>query len=113
MTTTTYRLPPASVPRTTPVSRPVPRFGVRTARMLALAYHVEQLIERGEFESYAAVARHLDISTPRIAQVMALLGLASDVQERLLLGDTTIPERRIRAAVRFADWNQQRAALKE
>ena len=46
-----------------------------------------------------------------MSQIMALLTLAPDIQARLLAGDTTIHERALRAALRFVDWEQQRAAL--
>ena len=47
-----------------------------------------------------------------MSQIMALLNHAPEIQQRILAGDTSIPERRLRAALRTANWEEQRAALK-
>ena len=59
----------------------------RRARQLALAYAIERAIEAGEFRSYGEVARALGVTQPRVSQVVGLLLLPSEVQERVLLGD--------------------------
>ena len=53
----------------------------------------------------------LGITRARMSQIMALLGLAADIQGRLLAGDTTMHERAIRVALRYVGWEQQREAL--
>lgn len=87
-----------------------PRRGDRAARQLALAYRVEQGIDAGEIRDHAHAASLLGISRGRISQVAALTTLAADIQTRILAGEN-IHERALRAALRFVDWNQQRAAL--
>ena len=48
----------------------------RVARQLALAYHVERLIEDGVLKDYAEAARVLGITRARMTQVTNLLNLA-------------------------------------
>jgi hypothetical protein len=91
-----------------PRPRTAPRRGERGARLLALAH----AIDAGAL-SYAQVAHALGISRARVTQIAALTLLAPDIQQRLLHGDPNIHERALRAALRFVDWNQQRAALGE
>ncbi len=71
----------------------------RAARMLALAHYVERRVEEGAVKSYADAARQLGVSRARMSQVLNLLNLPPKVQERLLLGDLHLSERRIRALV--------------
>jgi hypothetical protein len=99
-----------SRPARKPAPRPrtAPRRGERGARLLALAH----AIDAGAL-SYAQVAHALGISRARVTQIAALTLLAPDIQQRLLEGDPNIHERALRAALRFVDWNQQRAALGE
>ena len=79
-------------------SVPAPKPPVsRIARQLALAYHVESLVESGALRDYAAAATRLRISRARMTQVMNLLGLAPAVQERILMGALAVPERRLRS----------------
>jgi hypothetical protein len=79
--------------------------------MLALAHHVEILVEEGRLPDYAAAARILRITRARMTQVMNLLLLAPEIQERLLLGTLSAPERRLRIALRSADWEAQRSVV--
>ena len=79
----------------------------RAARMLALAYHVERLVESRDLKDYAEAARRLGITRARMGQVMNLLGLSPRLQQRLLTGDLQIGERGIRAVVRQAVWERQ------
>ena len=55
--------------------------------MLALAYHVEALIESGTLKDYAAAARRLGITRARMCQVANLRWLPCGVQERILAGE--------------------------
>ncbi|MCX7425058.1 MAG: hypothetical protein NTW96_05445 [Planctomycetia bacterium] len=66
----TSRRPPGRVPR--------------ISRFMALAIRFEQLIQAGEVADYAELARLGHVSRARITQVMNLLLLAPDLQERLL-----------------------------
>lgn len=107
--TVTYRLEP-KVHRALPMKekpKPSPRprrQSDRTARMLALAHHVEALVEGGRLPDYAATSRILGLTRARMTQVLNLLLLAPGIQERLLLGTLNVPERQLRLAFRSADW---------
>ncbi len=83
----------------------------RVARMLALAHHVERLIETGELESYSAAAHALGLTRARLTQVMNLLLLAPAIQVRILLGCLDATERALRAVGVEADWDRQEGTL--
>ena len=70
----------------------------RAARQLALAHHIERVIEAGTLTDYAAAARALGITRARLTQIMNLLLLAPDVQHRILVGEIDASERALRAA---------------
>ena len=98
--TVRYRVPFESR-KPVPTRRKPP---TRAARMLALAYHVEDLVERGVLASYAEAATRLGISRARLTQVVRLLDLSPRVQEAILMGETDISERRLRGVARCAEW---------
>ncbi len=75
--------------------------------MLALAHHVERLIEAGELSGYAKAARAIGLTRARLTQVMNLMLLAPDIQESILLGELDGSERRMRTVVYQAEWPQQ------
>lgn len=50
---------------------------------MALAIHIQELVDRGEVGNYADLARLAHV-TARMTQVMSLLLLAPDIQEELL-----------------------------
>jgi hypothetical protein len=83
----------------------------RLARLLALAYHVDRLVERGELPSHAAAARAIGVSKARISQVMNLLSLSPRIQEQILLGQLCMSERQIRRVLRSPDWENQETVL--
>jgi len=56
---------------------------------MALAIRFDDLIRRGEVRDYADLARLGHVSRARITQIMNLLNLAPDIQERLLFGTET------------------------
>lgn len=89
-----------------PEATVAPSGPTRLARRLALAHYIEGLIEEGALESYAAAARVLGVSRARMSQLMDLLLLAPDVQERILLGE----ERKSERAVRGEPAREARAA---
>jgi hypothetical protein len=74
-------------------SVPVP---TRLARMLALAVHVERLIDAGELVDHADAARRLGLTRARLSQVAALTRLPIEVQEGILLGTVRASERELR-----------------
>ena len=83
----------------------------RAARMLALAYYIERLIESGELKDYADAARKLGLTRARISQVMDLLVLSPTIQEAILSGKAVGSERQSRRLVRHVDWKLQNSLL--
>jgi hypothetical protein len=72
--------------------------------MLALAHHVEQQIDRGVIPDYASAAAALGVTRARLSQVMSLLLLAPQVQERIAIGELTTSERELRRISAEAEW---------
>ena len=91
-------------PVTRAANSPKPRGPSRTARMLALAHHIERRIDAGAIPDYATAARSLGVTRARLTQLMNLLLLAPNTQERLLLGDLRASERALRAQVKEPAW---------
>ncbi len=104
-----------------PVPEPAERTGAsapwegkrpaNVAALLALAHHVQRLIDAGRIADRAEVARRLHWTRARVSQVMDLLLLAPDIQETVLFleAGTRVTERALRAVVRREDWREQRA----
>jgi hypothetical protein len=83
----------------------------RLATQLALAHHIERLVEGGHVRSYAAAARMLGISRGRLGQILGLVNLSPDIQARILTGDLVGSERRVRQVVGVAEWREQAETL--
>ena len=79
----------------------------RIARMLALAYHVERLVDDGKLRDFAHAAELLGVSRPRLSQVMGLLNLAAGIQKGILVGGVAVSERRMRFVSSEACWTDQ------
>lgn len=92
-------------------STPVP---ARIARLVALAHQLEELVRAEAVRDYAQVAQLSRITRARVSQIMAMLNLAPDLQEQLLLmtkppkGRERIGEREIRPICQELDWAKQR-----
>ena len=56
----------------------------RIARLVALAWHIEEQVRLGTLGSYAAAARLGHVSRARLSQILSLLNLAPDLQEQVL-----------------------------
>lgn len=56
----------------------------RIARLMALAIHLEGLLERGEVKDMAEIARLGHVTRARVTQIMNLRLLAPDIQEAIL-----------------------------
>ncbi len=92
---------------------PKPKGASRTARMLALAHHVERLIEAGELTSYTEAARSLGLTRARLTQVMNLLVLAPEIQTQLIICASNASERSLREIVREPSWADQCRHVRE
>ena len=92
------------------VSDPSPRI----ARLVALAWHIEEQVRSGRLASYAAAARLGHISRARLSQILSLLNLAPDLQEQVLFLQRPIQGRQgptLRQLLSVAaalDWHEQR-----
>jgi hypothetical protein len=66
------------------------------------------MLDRGEVRSMAELASLGRVSRARITQIMDLLMLAPDIQEKLLLGTVDLPLRGFLSVVRWVAWIDQR-----
>ena len=89
----------------------------RISRLMALAIRFDSLVQRGEVQDYADLARLGYVTRARITQIMSLLNLAPDIQEALLFlprtlrGRDPISERDVRPIALVSHWRRQRAIL--
>src|SRR5258708_7223966 len=91
-----------------PVRRPA-----RVAIMLALAHAIDAAISAGKLRDQSEAAQRLGLTPPRITQLLALLQLAPDLQERVLFleavdGLEPVTERELRPLTRLLCWDDQR-----
>lgn len=86
----------------------------RLTRLMALAIHLEGLLERGEVKDLAEIARLGHITRARVTQIMNLRLLAPEIQEALLdLPNTTrgrdrLLYKHIQALTVMPSWKMQR-----
>jgi hypothetical protein len=82
----------------------------RIARLLALAIRFERLVHEKRIDDYAQLASLGSVTRSRMTQIMKLLDLAPDIQERLLFLPPIkgLNERNLREIVRHLDWTAQR-----
>jgi len=83
----------------------------RAARQLALAHWVERRLDDGTFKSHADAARRIGITQGRMTQLMNLLLLAPEIQERVLAGEIPCGERRLRGVASEPAWALQTELL--
>jgi hypothetical protein len=79
------------------------------ARNLALAHHLDRLIERGLVADFTAAARMLGVSQPRLTHLMGLLLLAPEIQTAVLFDEVRFGDKELRVLARTADWREQTA----
>lgn len=89
----------------------------RIAKLMALAIHFDQLIRDGKVKDQAEIAELGHVTRPRLTQIMNLLTLAPDIQERVLMQqadqtDATITERQLRPLTAACCWDRQRKLWK-
>ena len=76
----------------------------KVAQMLAMAHHLQSMIDRGEIRDRAELARRLGISRARVTQILDMTLLAPGIQEEVLFmeavdGKEPISERQLRGRV--------------
>ena len=88
----------------------------RITRLVALAIRLGSAIERHKIDCNQ-LARSGHVSRSRLTQILNLLNLAPDIQERLLFlpvgekGRDRISEKKIRHLAAEYDWERQRSAF--
>jgi hypothetical protein len=86
----------------------------RVARILAQAHHFQNLLDTGVVRTQMELAELTKLTTARITQIMNLLVLAPDIQEKILFmppvttRSTPITERDLRPLVKTLVWSEQR-----
>jgi hypothetical protein len=91
----------------------------RISKLMALAIRFEKLIEEGDVESFAQLARLGHVSRARITQIMDLRLLAPDIQEdvlrlpRVCSGQNALTEKDLRRICGELLWNRQREMWKK
>ncbi|GIW97566.1 MAG: hypothetical protein KatS3mg111_0899 [Pirellulaceae bacterium] len=86
----------------------------RIARLMALAIRCEKLIRDGVIANQSELADFGRITTARMTQIMVLLNLAPDIQEKILFlprterGRDVLKETDIRPIAATLDWRKQR-----
>jgi hypothetical protein len=87
----------------------------RVARLMALAIRFDGLLRAGELRDYAELARLGRVTRARMTQIMKLLDLAPDIQEKILFlpHPKGITERRLRPVVSRIDWSEQRSMFQK
>src|SRR5260370_25439728 len=88
-----------------------PEGAPRITRLLALALKFEGLIQHGLVKDYAELARLGQVSRARVTQIMNLLNLAPDIQERILSSSTPtvgLRESTVRKLSSVVQWSEQR-----
>ena len=89
----------------------------RVARLMALAIHFRRLLSDGLVADYAELALRGSVTRARITQIMNLLHLAPDIQERLLFlrpvtgGRAPLTEHALRDVIAQPSWTTQRRIL--
>jgi hypothetical protein len=90
----------------------------RVSGLMALAIRFGDLMRSGEVTTYAELARLGRVTGARMTQVMALLGLAPDLQEEILFlprtvkGRDRVQLRHLLPIAALSVWRQQRVLWK-
>jgi hypothetical protein len=88
----------------------------RITQVLALAIHVDKMIQKGDAKDYADIARLSCLCRERVSQIMRLNYLAPDIQVELLYlppvptGRYPISETAVRKIANLLSWEYQRRA---
>ena len=86
----------------------------RVARLMALAIRLDGLIRTGAIRDQAEVARVGRVSRARVSQIMNLLFLAPEIQERLLFlkrsgsGGASLILADLQSMTKVPNWRRQR-----
>jgi hypothetical protein len=87
----------------------------RITRLMALAIHLQKLIDNGTVRDYAEIARLTGLTRARVTQIMNLTLLSPEIQEEILFlprvesGHDLIAERNIRKITTESLWKNQKS----
>ncbi len=76
-------------------------------RLLALAHHLQGLIDKGAVADYADIARLSNLSRARLSQIMNLTLLAPQIQEEILFSNVRQKEKSVRMVLKTPIWEEQ------
>ncbi|MBI5788068.1 MAG: hypothetical protein HZA78_04340, partial [Candidatus Schekmanbacteria bacterium] len=78
-------------------------------RLLALAHHLQDLLDQGTVHDYADIARLSGLSRARVSQIMNLTLLAAEIQEEILTGKQkdNLKEHVLRMTLKTVVWKEQ------
>ena len=84
----------------------------RVAQLLALAHSWQRQVDAGDVAGQGAIAAREGITAARVSQVMRLLCLAPEIQERVLMMDAVdgvepMAEKELRQVALEPDWREQ------
>ena len=86
----------------------------RIAKLMALAIKLDEQVRKNVFRDYAEISRLGYISRARLTQIMNLLNLAPEIQEKLLFDPSaTATEHNMRRICALVKWSDQRMAAAE
>jgi hypothetical protein len=102
--------PPAAKPAAVASPAPEAPRVTRVARLLALAWWLDEEIRAGRIKNLAEAARELGLTRARVTQVMNLRLLAPAIQEALMLGAAS-RGRGLRTVTNEPDWAGQAARV--
>jgi len=86
---------------------------------MALALQFEKMLQNGEVSDQSSLACTVQITQPRMTQIMNLLHLAPDIQEAILFlprtvkGSDPIHEKMLRPITAEISWQKQRSMWQE
>jgi len=86
----------------------------RITRLMALAIHLQKLIDDGAVRDYSEIARLTGITRARVTQIMNLTLLSPEIQEDILFlpliesGYDLVTERNIRKIASESLWEEQK-----
>ncbi|MBZ0265447.1 hypothetical protein K8I28_12355 [bacterium] len=86
----------------------------RVSKLIALAHRMAKMVQDGEVDGYAELARIGHVSRARITQIMNLLLLAPDIQEEVLflpntvIGHDKINLHHLLSVTKEVSWSAQR-----
>jgi hypothetical protein len=86
----------------------------RVSRLMALAIRFERMLQDRDASDQSSLAQMVNVTQPRMTQILNLLHLAPDIQEAILFlprrlkGNDPIHEKMLRPLTAEVNWHRQR-----